>query len=201
MAFKLNTDLINTEAVVEEASSQISDVANDAVSEIVTPVYSYDSITFGTEGNFVTSSKGLLTWDGEEHVAWDYDGTDKTQVKCNHGFRVKAAAGAEITAKFYPGYGQYFIVDGVRVTVDTYTITAATDKEIYVTTDRPEGSYIKEFNISKLKSSINDVLFNGISDLNLHGLHVGYDTNRNASNGITSYGNVLLCGDLEAESR
>lgn len=61
MSYKLNTELVNTAAVVEEASSQISDVANDAVSEIVAPVYTYDSITFGTEGNFVTSSKGLLT--------------------------------------------------------------------------------------------------------------------------------------------
>lgn len=201
MAFKLNTKLVNTEAIIEDASSQISDVANGAVSEIVAPVYTYDSITFGTEGNFVTSSKGLLTWDGAEHIAWDYNGPDMTQVKENHGFRVKAAAGAEITAKFYPGYGQYFLVDGVRVTSDTYTITVASDKEIYVTTDNPKGSYIKEFNISKLKSSINDVLFNGISDLHLHGLDIGYSNNRNASNGIRSYGNVYLCGDVEAESR
>ncbi len=74
------------------------------------------------------------------------------------------------------------------------------DKEIYVTTDNPSGSYIKEFDISKLKSSINDVLFNGIGDLKLHGLHIGCDNDRDASNGITSYGNVQLYGDIQAES-
>ena len=201
MSYKLNTNLVNTEAIVEEASSQISDVANNAVSEIVAPVYSYDYITFGTEGNFETSCRGLLTWD--EGVAYQNHPTlgNVTQIKPNKGFKVKAAAGAEITVKFYSGYGQDFIVDGVRVTSDTYTTTVTADKEIYVTTDNASGSYIKEFDISKLKSSINDVLFNGIGDLKLHGLYIGYDRNRNASNGIVNYGNALLRGDLEAESR
>lgn len=163
MSYKLNAELINTTAIVEEASSQISEVATEAISAVAEPVQIGSTITFGTAGNFESTHKSYLIWD--DGVAYQNNGSDNTQIKQNKGFKVKAAANATITITFFTNYGQYFLVDDVRVTSDIYTITVTEDKDIYVTTDREQGAYIVSFYISKANFSINDVLFKNVKKI------------------------------------
>lgn len=63
MSYKLNTELVNTAAVVEAAAQEITETAQEAVSNSITPIQIGELITFGNSGNFEGTHKGFIVWD------------------------------------------------------------------------------------------------------------------------------------------
>ncbi len=166
MSFKLNTELVNTAAVVEEASSQISEVATEAVSTVVQPITIPQTVI-----DFTTSTNldhGALTWFGSSKPYAEFDSnSNSTQIKPNCGFKIYLVKNSNITFTFYPGYATNFTITANGTTVDGHQnqITVVNDQWVELKS-KNASAYITQVTINNRTASINEVLFNQAKPLN-----------------------------------
>ena len=184
MSYKLNTELVNTEAIIEEASSQISDIASDAVSEIVQPIVIPETVI-----NFVNVDQGhnpVLKWfAGDGGETYTVRTTD-TQIKPNAGFKIWLVDNSNITFNFYPNYATNFTITANGETVDGHENQIIIQGDQYLTLKAKNGSaYILKVTINNRAASINEVLFNNIVPLG-------------GSDGIDVDGRLSVEGELNA---
>ena len=164
MSFKLNTELVNTTAVVEEASSQISDVATEAVSTIVQPIIIPQTVIDFTKSTNLDHS--ALVWFGPSKPYAEFN-TNNTQIKGNCGFKIYLVKDSNITFTFYPGYATNFTITANGATVDGHQsqITAENDQWVELKS-KNASAYITQVTINNRTASINEVLFNQVKPLN-----------------------------------
>jgi len=165
MGFKLNTNLINVEPLIEDIkdTGEITEAAQEAVASVGSPVHIGATISFGWLGDFETTCKSYLFWD--TGVAYQNNADNNTQLKPGKGFRIKVAQGSTVIVTFYTGYGQYATVNGVTPTSDIYTFVSDKDQDVYVKNNTASGSvYIISIYFSKSNYPLNDVLFHGVGD-------------------------------------